>query len=205
MPLRPETLDRVVAMWARRPEIDVLPRVNVVVLGEHTFVRAPAHLRARLSDPPVEVDTLVEFLGDEVERVVGAARLAYADDATVHLPDPGPLADMADDDPRPKALAASADRDEWLEASADEPADARVGIVEDGNVLAIATLHEWEDTVGHVGVFTRVDARGRGLAGRAAAGVIGRTLHRDLVPQWRSRIGNDASAAVADRLGFVPV
>src|SRR5215510_12761338 len=103
MPLRPETLDRVVALWARRPEIDVLPRVNVVVLGEHTFVRAPAHLRARLSDPPVEVDS-----------VVGAARLAYADDATVRLPDPGPLADMADVDPRLKALAASADRDEWL-------------------------------------------------------------------------------------------
>ena len=82
-------------------------------------------------------------------------------------------------------------------------AQHRVGVVDAGEILAVATLQVWDDTVGHCGVFTRADARGRRLAGRAAAGVIGRGRERDLVAQWRSRIGNDASAAVADRLGFV--
>jgi RimJ/RimL family protein N-acetyltransferase len=206
MPLRPDTVDRVVAMWARRPVINDLPGVNIVVIGERTFVRAPAHLHARLADPPLDLDRLVTFLGDEVEHVVGVACLAYGDDATLRLPERVAAADIDDDDPRLRALERVSDRSEWLESSADEPADERVGVLgDDGRLLAVATLSIWDDTVGHVGVFTEAGARGRGLAGRASAAVVGRACDRALVPQWRSRVGNDASAAVAGRLGFVPL
>ena len=205
MPLRAETVDRVLAMWERWPATNDNAGVSVVTIGDRRFVSAPPHLRGLLVDPPGDLEQLTALLGDEAERVVGIARLAYADDGTLSLPDPGPLARIDDDDPRLVHLEAASDRAEWLESSADEPCVTRVGVVEQDLILAVATLQVWDDTVAHFGVFTRADARGRGLAGRAAAGVIKLAQVRGLVPQWRSRFGNDASAAVADGLGFVPL
>jgi RimJ/RimL family protein N-acetyltransferase len=208
MALRPETIDRVLAMWQRwagDAVDDEFVGVGVVAIGDHRFLRAPHHLRDRFIDPPIELDDLVARLGSDLERVVGAARLAYADDTTLRLADPGALTPIGDDDPRLAALERVADRAEWLEASADEACEARLGIVDGDELLALATLHVWDETVGHFGVFTRADARGRHLARRTASGVIDLARARDTVPQWRSRIGNDASAAVADRLGFVPL
>jgi RimJ/RimL family protein N-acetyltransferase len=94
--------------------------------------------------------------------------------------------------------------EEWLEASADEPGAARVGIVEEGALLAVASLQIWDDIVGHVGVYTHHDVRGRGLAARTASAVIRDAIARGLVPQWRARIDNEGSVAVAARLGCVP-
>jgi RimJ/RimL family protein N-acetyltransferase len=45
--------------------------------------------------------------------------------------------------------------------------------------------------------------RGTGLASKVGSAAAAHALTLGLVPQWRSRIGNDASARVADRLGFV--
>jgi len=56
---------------------------------------------------------------------------------------------------------------------------------------------------GHIGVITRADRRGRGLAGVAAGAAARECLDRGLLPQWRARVGNDASQRVAERLGFV--
>jgi RimJ/RimL family protein N-acetyltransferase len=102
-------------------------------------------------------------------------------------------------------LAARADRHEWLEASGDEPAPYRFACTGGDEVLAVASLHPWRDLIGHVSVFTRADARGRGLAACVASAAIAQSFEDGLVPQWRSRIGNDASARVADKLGFVPL
>jgi RimJ/RimL family protein N-acetyltransferase len=207
MPLRPETVARVLAMWERWPETNDIPSVSVVVIGDRTFSTAPPHLRPRLTDPPRNLDALVELIeraGEVVERF-GEARLAYGDDGTLQLPDAGNLVAIADDDPRLAALERAADRAEWLEASADEPCVSRFGVVEHGELLALAALQVWDGGIGHFGVFTRASARGRRLAGRAASAAISDGLRRDLVPQWRSRDGNEASARVADRLGFDPL
>ena len=110
---------------------------------------------------------------------------------------------LEDGDARLGALEASSDRTEWLESSADEPGECRFGIVEGDSLLAVAALQVWDDALGHVSVFTAAAARRQGLAARAGAAVVERALALGVVPQWRSRIGNDASASVADRLGFV--
>lgn len=47
------------------------------------------------------------------------------------------------------------------------------------------------------------DARRRGLASKVGSAAANHALALGLVAQWRSRIGNDASARVADQLGFV--
>jgi RimJ/RimL family protein N-acetyltransferase len=203
MPLRPETVERVVAMWsARWPAPHEVPTVSVVTIGDRTFSTAPPHLRDRLIDPPTNVDALVARLGGDVERF-GTARLAYADDRTLRPVGRDGIEAVPEDDPRLGALERSADHAEWLEASADEPCEARYGVAEKGELLALSTMQVWEDAVGHFGVFTRADRRNRGLAGRVAGHASAVALDRGLVAQWRSSEGNVASAAVADRLGFV--
>src|SRR5262249_41229408 len=103
------------------------------------------------------------------------------------------------------ALARDANQAEWLESSCDEPCLVRVGCVEDGGLLAVASLQNWSDALGHIGVFTRADVRGRGRAVQVSAAIAHEASARGLIPQWRSSITNAASARVADRLGFVPL
>jgi RimJ/RimL family protein N-acetyltransferase len=203
-----DTIARVAAMWARW-EADAFPDdfdgVSVVSFAGRRFVRAPAHLDAYVrDDPPVDLDALAARLGDRVVHRSGAAWLAYGEPQSLRLADSDGIVTIADNDPRMARLERAAATDEWLEASADEPCATRVGVVEDDALLALATLQIWDDAVAHFGVYTHHDARGRGLAARTASAVIADAIERGLVPQWRARIGNDPSAAVAARLGFVP-
>ena len=125
MHLSDHTREQVVAMWdrwARNEFADDFRGVSVVEVWDRRFVRAAEPARSRLgADVPFDLDTIVDRLGDCVDSVVGVARLAYADDASLRLVDPGPLATIADDDARLAALEDASDRFEWLEASADEP------------------------------------------------------------------------------------
>jgi len=179
--------------------------LGLVVIDGVRYIQAPSHLIDRIAAAePDGVDALLRAAGVEATRS-GEARLAYAyaDAPTVRLADAGDIERVGDDDPRLAALAAGADQPEWLEASADEPAPYRYGCTDGDELLAVASLHNWNDLIGQVSVFTRADARGRGLAACVAAAAITQSFADGLVPQWRSRIGNDASARVADKLGFV--
>jgi RimJ/RimL family protein N-acetyltransferase len=102
-------------------------------------------------------------------------------------------------------MQAGADPDEWSEGSADKISDARYAVVEGGDVVAVATLGFWDETVGSIGVFTDARARGRGLAGCVASVAAIATMRRGFIAQWQSLVDNDASARVADKLGFVPL
>jgi len=203
--LQLETVERVLAFW-RAWEAESVPpdRVSVVVIGAERFTRAPERLRGRIDvEIPGDLSALIEILDDDVEHVVGAARLAYTDETTFRPVATGGVTDVGDDDARLAELTAAADRSEWSEASADEACEVRYGLVDDDSLLAVATLQNWNDVLGHVGVFTAEHARRRGLASRVGTAAVSRALALGLVPQWRSRIGNDASARVADQLGFV--
>jgi D-alanyl-D-alanine carboxypeptidase (penicillin-binding protein 5/6) len=214
MQLGAETVERVSAMWARWAA-DAFPDdfdgVSVVSFAGRRFVRAPGHLDAFVrDDPPVELDALAARLGDYVVHRSGAAWLAYGEPQSLHLAlarapaDATTVVPIGDDDPRLKRLERAAVADEWLESSVDEPSGARVGVVENDELVAVASLQIWNDAIGHLAVYTHHDARGRGLAARTASAVVADAIGRGLVPQWRARIGNDPSAAVAARLGFVP-
>src|SRR3954467_10547966 len=123
MPLRDETVERVLAMWRARGA--VRENVSVVqIVGEH-FLAAPPWLLERLAGVEPEVTAVLDALGDEVERVVADVRLAYADDAVVTVPSEAGVHRISDDDPRIAMLGARADPFEWREAAADEGADAR--------------------------------------------------------------------------------
>ena len=142
-------------------------------------------------------------LGDDVSTVIGEARLAYGDARTLRLVETDDVSIIEDDDTRLATLRAAADSDQWSEASVDEMCERRFGVVRDGVLLSVATLRNWEHTLGHVGVFTGAGARGRGLACTAASAAVGHAQALGLTPQWRSQVGNDASTRVAGKLGFV--
>jgi RimJ/RimL family protein N-acetyltransferase len=203
-----ETIERVRAMWARWAADgwpDDFDGVSVVSFEGDRFVRTPPHLASFVrDDPPVELDALAARLGDFVVRRSGTAWLAYGEPSSLQLVEAPDVVPITDGDPMLAELETRAIADEWLEASADEACVARVGVVQDSALAAVATMQIWDDAVGHFGVYTQHEARGRGLATRTASAVIADALARDLVPQWRARVGNDASAALCERLGFVP-
>jgi RimJ/RimL family protein N-acetyltransferase len=199
------TVERVVAMWERwerEPRPEDIPGVHVVHVAGRTFVTAPRTLRARLDDPPDDLDALVVMLGDAVDRVVGDARLAYGDAGTLRLAADDGTEAVRDDDPRLAALERDADQAEWLESSSDEPCEQRIGIADTRGLAAIASLQVWHGGVGHFGVFTRADCRGRGLGGQVVSPLIARALDEGCVAQWRSLVTNVPSCRVADHLGF---
>jgi RimJ/RimL family protein N-acetyltransferase len=206
VPLLPETVERVRDYWRKWQDAPArFDTVSVVVLDEHRFAWCPDRLRSSLARALVtDLDSLVATLGDEVERVVAAPRLCYADASTVQLAAPTDRAiEVPDDDLRFVAMTARAERAEWKEAGADEPCDFRYGIVERDALMSVATLRVWNETLGHIGVYTDIRARRRGLARIVASAAVRRALRLSLVPQWRVRIGNEASLRVAGEMGFV--
>ncbi len=205
MSLPAETVERVRAYWSAWEAQTVLTdRVSIVLIGDERFTCGPERLRPRVEgEAPADLASLIETLGDDVERVVGAARLSYTDTTTLRPVATGGVITVGDDDARLAALSAASDPSEWIEASADEPCDLRFGVVGDDSLLALATLRVWDDAFGHLGVFSAAHARRRGLASKVGSAVAIHALTLGLVPQWRSRFGNDASALVADLLGFV--
>lgn len=202
--LHAETVERVRSYWRGWAAARVTTNaVGLVVIGNERFLSAPGRLRERLSNVPGELDALVDTLGDDIERVGGEARLAYADEETLRAVDSNSVTDIGNNDARLGSLETESDPLEWTEASADELCDQRVGIVDGDALLAVGILQVWDDALGQIGVFTAAHARGRGLAGRVGSAVAEHALASSLVPQWRSRVGLDASARVADKLGFV--
>jgi GNAT superfamily N-acetyltransferase len=203
------TVERVRSFWSAWAAVpDDSRAVSVILLGSESFVRASPGVRARVDAAgPLDLHSLVSVLGDEVERAV-EARLAYVDDVSFRPVAAEHVIAVLDSDPRIAALAAASNPLEWGEASVDEPCDYRVGVVENdapAALAAIATVRVWADAIGHLSVFTAAPARRRGLASRVATAVTEQALANGVVPQWRSRVGNDASERVADRLGFAPL
>ena len=165
---------------------------------------APERLRPRFAGhDPLDLASLVHLLGDDAASVGGEARLAYGDVSTLRLVTTNEFPVIAANDTRLVAMEAISDVSEWQEASADEACDLRVGVLEAGALVALATLQNRGGAIGHVSVFTAAPRADEASPPEPARPWSRRTLTLGLVPQWRSRLGNDASARVADKLGFV--
>ena len=87
----------------------------------------------------------------------------------------------------------------------DEPGSQRFAVIDQGMVVATTNVRYWGTTIGHIGAFTAPTARRRGLAAVAGSAAAKHCLEAGFVAEWRSAIGNVASACAADRLGFVAV
>ncbi|MFM9108395.1 MAG: GNAT family N-acetyltransferase [Chloroflexota bacterium] len=76
------------------------------------------------------------------------------------------------------------------------------GAAEGEDLLAVAFTSALGERFAEIGVVTREDARGRGLAGAGAAIVRDALLAAGVAPVWSTSADNAASLRVAARLGF---
>lgn len=72
-----------------------------------------------------------------------------------------------------------------------------------GEPVALAGYEVWDAALAHLGLAVARGCRSRGFGQVAAAAAARSALGADLVPQWRCRLDDRASARVRDHLGFV--
>ncbi|WP_412539960.1 GNAT family N-acetyltransferase [Longispora sp. K20-0274] len=101
-------------------------------------------------------------------------------------------------------LRSACPEEDWEEGGfADEPG-ALFGAFDDGRLLAAANLTNWNGQPTDVGLLTRPDARGRGLATRAASAACAHALRLHGIVRYRTLVANPASMTIARRLGGTP-
>lgn len=182
--------DRGVVRVVENPDSRICPPgwVGIVRLAGAVLVTAPTAAQAELLRRTTDPDAL------PVLDRLGPAQLAYAADQ-----------------PRgtdPAEWAGAVELSELVGAVTPEEADEsgvaglhRAAVVrENGRIVAGAGWAPWPVRTAHVCVLTAVDARGRGLATRAAAAATADALAAGMLPQWRARAG--ASQRIAAKLGY---
>jgi len=106
----------------------------------------------------------------------------------------------AADDEAVAALCNKVGPDEWNEAGMSTGAD--FGHFQDQQLLAAANLGEWRG-VPTLGVLTHPDWRGRGLGSAVVRLAARHALQRSDLIQYRARVSNAASIALAHGSGFL--
>ena len=173
-----------------------------VVLAGASVAVGPGWLSAALADLSDEEltdgPTLLALAGSS-GRLVGEATLSFTD---TYVAGSWTSVEVDDDPDAIDELERRCPPDDVLEVGLAQ-FDWRFVVRDDSDhPVAGAGLQEWEQILGHLGVLTAPDARGRGWATRAAAVATNEALDRGLVPQWRCRTGNTAFAALAVKLGY---
>ena len=148
-------------------------------------------------------DALAELLADHAVLRSGNSRLAYTDHTTFRprISDRVVAVDAGGE--LFANLRASSHADEWNESMSHDDWARVSGIVERGALSAVAAYEVWDDSLAHVAVFTAPPAWSRGQSTETASATVEHASASGYVPQWRVRVGNDASWRVAEKLGFV--
>ncbi len=142
-----------------------------------------------------------QVLDSRIDRVVGPAYLGYLDsidagfDRNVRLLDYGDRAALDD-------LRRCVSARDW-EYSGLEAGQPIAGYFVDDKLVSAAGYEVWGARIAHVGVLTRVEARGAGY-GRACIGAIASyAIGQGLIAQYRTLYENAGAMAIARALGFV--
>jgi predicted GNAT family acetyltransferase len=78
------------------------------------------------------------------------------------------------------------------------------GTFVEGELVAAASMYPWSGTVlADLGVVTRPDVRGRGMARATVRAMSAAALDSGHEPQYRCQLDNTASVALAASAGFV--
>jgi hypothetical protein len=209
-----ELEQRVLAFWAVELGVDVgaLDRDGLVVVPDPRDFAAARRATIRtargtlLLAAPFEASAVTAdpeaYAGDVAVRPRGIGLLHYRATAPDGEPDPRIRILGAADRALLDALQEAAGADATEEADVDVEHPLAVGIVEDGRLLAIASLLDEVETAVDVGALVDPASRGSGLGAAVVADVTRRAASSGRLVQYRCNEENDASAALARSCGF---
>ena len=178
--------------------------IMFVRLWQHEVLVGPSNFLDRVrgtdSDEFVDGSRLLAMSSRWRGRLLGQTTLAFRDEylafealATVSV---------TDDPAAVQDLEKACPPDDVAEVGLGGMSRALVTLDELDRPAAGAGYAEWEKIIAHLGVLTPPEFRRRGCGSVAAALATNEALDNGLVPQWRSRIENNASRSTAARLGF---
>ena len=158
-------------------------------------VNSPADLRA--------------LFGARAGDAIGPAVVSYVDSTPNHrLAADGDVRVLLPSEPAHRSaveqLCAACTPTEWAHggsALADTPA---FGVFHEAALVAMASYEVWGERLGHIGILTHPNFRGRGFGRAAVARLTAYLGDQRLVPQYRTLATNVAARRVAASLGFVP-
>jgi GNAT superfamily N-acetyltransferase len=140
--------------------------------------------------------------GIAADRVVGPAFIGYLDEATFAGGDYIESRLLDDSDAELiEALRAACEPIAWAEGG---PAGtvAALGVFRGNTLAAISSYEIWSERIAHIGIVTHPAHRGGGLGTATVRAMTRIALARKLVAQYRTRLANAPSMAIARRLGL---
>ncbi len=192
-------------------EDDTAADVMVVELLGAIVVTAPSwvlgSLREASTGQLTVLDGLAAAVGAWLDRPLGINRLSYADRSTLQVLSAGrhqPI-QISPTDPRLAGFRAGCPPGDWQVAGLDETIDELFGVVHDDQLAAIGGYESWDEKLAQLMVLTDPRQRGQGLGGTVAGASAWAGLRHGLIAQWRVRLDNHRSWAIARKLGFEPV
>ena len=216
----PEALERgleqrVLAFWGGQLDVEPasLDRDGLVVVEDPRDFAAERRATIRtargallLAAPArkslADVDPAA-FASDVAARARAVGLLHYLGGPPAHDRDRRVRVLAAKDRPLLDALQQAAGADESEEAEVDVEQPLAVGIVEDGRLLAIASLLEESNDTVDVGVLVDPGERRRGLGVAVVRDIAERAGRSERLVQYRCNLENDASAGLARACGFI--
>jgi GNAT superfamily N-acetyltransferase len=197
------------------PRLQGLERVYLVRLGEATLVCTPPAVRDRTAAvlgglSPAEAfraDTCARLAGTVPSQVHGPSWHGFVDPAHLSRPVEGRGRRLPADHPLLTELRHACGDDDWAEGGfffgEDLEEEALVyGIEEQGRLVAAGNLTPFRARPADVGLVTRPDARGRGLATSLTVRMVTEVLPQVGVVRYRALVTNAASLRIATKLGF---
>jgi GNAT superfamily N-acetyltransferase len=174
------------------PPRELVPRVTEMTTGvapDDLFTRSKA----------------TELAGQQAGLVLGPSWHGYLDAGMFVEPDTSGARRLGDADTDAiEAMRGAVDPAEWAEGGMDLPLpDVVWGVFDEQRLVAIGKMTDFAGRPANVGIVTRPDARGRGLATRLVGAMVADALATTDVVRYRALETNTGSLRVAARLGFV--
>jgi hypothetical protein len=149
---------------------------------------------------------LQRAVGEQVERVVGPASIAHADDSDFVAAPASHVLQLRDGDRDALVrLRDACDETEWEQVGIDPgSSDPVFAAFDEGSIVAAVSWKEWGERIKHVGIITHPAQRGHGHGLAVASAITAHGLSIGGIMQWQALQSNAPSLAIGRRLGYQP-
>ena len=206
----------------RRPGLHVIRRtakprdqrgIFVLVNAQAYLISTPPEshdaVQQAVSAPGVATSALIEtpfwaaLLGSKLEQAVGPTWLAYADNSDFYPADTSSVVQLKSADGHAlEALKNACVKAEWENGNIDLAKQPTFGYFLGDSLVAVAGYEVWSGKIGHIGVVTHPQLRGKGLGKTTVSAAAEHGLKADLVMQYQTLAANQPSKGIGKSLGF---